>query len=194
MPRMGLPSESFADQLADHVRVVQGLAACEPVLGRVADRLIALFRAGGRLFLAGNGGSAADAQHIAAELTGRFKRQRAALPAIALTTDTSALTAIGNDFSFEQIFARQVEALLRTGDALWVLSTSGNSPNILAAITAARRQGGLVIGFSGRSGGRLAGVCDELLCVPHERSDRIQEAHLLAYHYVCDRVEAAFAD
>ncbi|MGE3180492.1 MAG: SIS domain-containing protein, partial [Phycisphaerae bacterium] len=145
------------------------------------------------LFLAGNGGSAADAQHIAAEFVGRFKQNRRALPAIALTTDTSALTAIGNDLGFENVFSRQLEGLAVPGDLLWVLSTSGTSPNIVQAVRAARERGLKIIGFTGESGGAIAEACDWLLRVPHRSSDRIQEAHLIAYHFVCEQVEAAFA-
>jgi D-sedoheptulose 7-phosphate isomerase len=182
---------AWSDELAEHQRVVAGLADAGPTLDAMSDALVACVRNGGRIYLCGNGGSAADAQHIAAELVGRFKQNRRALPAVALTTDTSALTAIGNDYAFEQVFARQVEALVRPGDVLWLLSTSGNSPNILAAVAAARRIGAKVIGFTGRTGGKLAEACDLLLRVPHDASDRIQEGHQLAYHYVCGQVEAA---
>jgi len=144
---------------------------------------------GGRVYLLGNGGSAADAQHIAAELVGRFKRERRALPAIALTTDTSSLLSIGNDYGFDHVFARQVEALVQTGDVVWALSTSGNSPNIIEAVRAARGRQAQVIGFTGRSGGKLKPLCDHCLCVDHEVSDRIQEMHQLAYHLICDFVE-----
>lgn len=159
------------------------------VLDGLIARLAELLRGGGRIYLLGNGGSAADAQHIAAELTGRFKLDRRPLAAAALTTDTSALTAIGNDMGFESVFARQVEALARPCDAVWALSTSGNSPNVLAALRAARRIGATTIGFAGESGGAMAELCDLLLRVPHNESDRIQEGHILAYHYVCERLE-----
>lgn len=187
-------SSDWLKTLEAHAAVITGLRDHGPVLDDVANLLIAAFRSGNRLFLAGNGGSAADAQHIAAEFVGRFKRERRALPAIALTTDTSALTAISNDFDFERVFARQVEGLFNAGDVLWVLSTSGNSPNVVEAAAEARERGGRVIGFTGRGGGAVNMYCDYLLCVPHRDSDRIQEAHALAYHYVCERVEAAFTD
>ncbi|MCS6855220.1 MAG: SIS domain-containing protein, partial [Elioraea sp.] len=137
----------------------------------VADAL----RAGGKLLLCGNGGSAADAQHWAGELVSRFAYDRPGLPAIALTTDTSILTAIGNDFGYERVFARQVEALGRPGDVFFALSTSGRSPNVLAALAAARARGLRTVGFTGAGGGEMASLCDVLLRVPHEATPRIQE-------------------
>lgn len=178
--------------LDEHTQVVAALAGAGAVLDEIAAAISACFRSGGKLLLCGNGGSAADAQHIAAELVGRFQHDRAALPAIALTTDTSVLTAIGNDYGFERVFARQVEALARRNDVLWALSTSGRSPNVLAAAEAARSIGCRVVAFTGGNGSPLADLSDLSYCVPHEHSDRIQEAHLLAYHYVCERVEAAW--
>ena len=178
--------------MQEHLAVAAELRAAGPTLDAIADAVIAAFRTGHRLYICGNGGSAADAQHIAAELSGRFRQNRRALPAIALTTDTSALTAIGNDFGFDAVFARQVEALARSGDLLWALSTSGNSPNVIRAIDAARKLGARVIGFTGKSGGQLANCSDWLVRVPHESADRIQEGHELAYHYLCERIEAAF--
>ncbi len=183
--------QDWNDTLDQHLTTIAQLRDAGAALERIAAELVQIIRAGGRVLLAGNGGSAADAQHIAAELVGRFRRARRALPAIALSTDTSALTAISNDFGFEQVFARQVQALLTPADALWVLSTSGNSPNIVAALGVARQRGALTIGFSGQ-GGAMAPLCTHLFCVPHARSDRIQEAHVLAYHFVCERIEAAF--
>lgn len=188
----GSELRSWSDVVAEHVRVVSELASAAGLLDEIAAALVTAFRSGRRLYLIGNGGSAADAQHIAGELLGRFKQERRALPAIALTTDTSTLTAIANDYDFEHVFSRQLDGLLERGDVLWCLSTSGNSPSILAAAELARRRGAAVIGFSGESGGKLAALCDHLLRVPHTHSDRIQEAHILAYHYVCERIEAAF--
>jgi D-sedoheptulose 7-phosphate isomerase len=182
----------WPETLAAHLRVMELLRTAGPTLDAIADATIAAFHAGGRLYVCGNGGSAADAQHIAGELLGRFKRDRRALPALALSTDTSTLTAIANDMGYERVFARQLEGLLRPGDVVWLLSTSGNSPNILAAAQTARARGAFVAGFSGASGGRLAALCDVLLRVPHDASDRIQEGHMLAYHYLCERVESAF--
>lgn len=180
--------------LAEHTQVIAALATAGDVLDRVVDALLCCRRNRGKVLILGNGGSAADAQHIAAELTGRFKAERPAFPALALTTDTSALSAIGNDLGFERVFARQVEALAVRGDVLWALSTSGDSPNVLAAVRAARERQAFVVGFTGAGGGALAPLCDLAFRAPHSCSDRIQEAHQLAYHYVCERVEAALVE
>jgi D-sedoheptulose 7-phosphate isomerase len=181
------------DQFDQHIKVVQQAVEQIPALEAMADRLIACFNAGGRLYLVGNGGSAADAQHIAAELIGRFKVKRKALPAVALTTDTSTLTAISNDWEYEYVFARQVEALVTSGDILWALSVSGTSPNVLRAVETARKIGASVIGFTGKSGDPLANASDIVFRADHTDSDRVQEAHLLAYHLICDKVEKHFA-
>ncbi|MGD9849515.1 MAG: SIS domain-containing protein [Desulfuromonas sp.] len=158
------------------------LAAC-------AERLCACLRAGHKVLVMGNGGSAADAQHLAAELVGRFLKNRAALPAIALTTDSSILTAVGNDFGFEQVFARQVEALAGAGDVVIGISTSGNSPNVLRAIEVARRRGCVTLAFTGRAGGELARQVDLALTVAVPETPHIQEAHLTFIHILCDLVE-----
>ncbi len=179
--------------LSEHAHVVSDMGALAPVLDTIAREIVAGLRAGGRVYVMGNGGSAADAQHIAGELLGRYKRDRRALPVVALTTDTSALTAIGNDLGFEQVFARQLEGLVQPGDVVWLLTTSGDSPNILVAARRAADRGAVVIGFTGQTGGKLAGLCHHVLRAPHTATDRIQEAHQLAYHYVCEQVEAAFA-
>lgn len=144
---------------------------------------------GGKLMLCGNGGSAADAQHVAGEFVNRFLMDRPGLPAIALTTDSSVLTAIANDDSFDRVFARQLEALARKGDVLLAISTSGNSPNILAALDAAREKELYAIGLSGGSGGKMAGKCDLLIAVPDERTPLIQEMHLAAEHVFCELVD-----
>ncbi len=185
-------SDRILSQIDDHVRGAQQLRADAPVIEQVAEALTEAIRAGRRIYLLGNGGSAADAQHIAGELVGRFRRERAALPAVALTTDSSLLTAIGNDYSFEDVFRRQVEAFVRPGDVVWALSTSGESGNVLSAAREARQRRAVVIGFAGRSGGRLRAECDICLCVDHDVSWRIQEVHQLAYHIICDLVEEAF--
>lgn len=179
--------------LTEHARTIAELSGAALALDAIADCLISAFRAGGKVLLIGNGGSAADAQHIAGELLGRFKKDRPALPAIALTTDTSTLTAIANDYDFTHVFARQVEALIQPCDVLWCLSTSGSSPNVLVAAKLARQRGASVIGFTGQSGGGLVELCTHMLKVPHTHSDRIQEGHILAYHYICERVEAAIS-
>lgn len=147
---------------------------------------------GGKILICGNGGSAADAQHIAAEFIGRYEREREALPAIALTTDTSALTALGNDYGFDRVFSRQTEALARKGDCLIAISTSGNSPNIIAAVMSARRIGCSVIGLTGGLGKKLASLCDACVMVPSTRTSRIQEAHITIGHIWCEMIDAGF--
>jgi D-sedoheptulose 7-phosphate isomerase len=158
---------------------------------RAAELLIASLQAGGTIYICGNGGSAAEAQHAAGELVGRFLCERPALRCVALTTDTSVLTAIANDYEYSRIFARQAEALVRQGDVLWGLSTSGTSPNVLAAADVARRRGAKVIGMTGRSGAKLAELCDVCLCIPADMSPGIQEGHLAIIHILCRLVEEA---
>lgn len=155
----------------------------------IGDKFATTIREGGKILLFGNGGSAADAQHVAAELVGRFTRERQAWPAIALTTDTSTLTAIGNDYGFEQTFARQVQALARSGDLVVGISTSGGSPNVLRALQWARDHDIFTIGFTGRDGGLMPGVCDICFIAPVEETARIQELHMAVWHAVCDLVE-----
>ncbi len=179
--------------LNEHLQTVAGLAEQGSVLDAIAECIVTCVRDGHRVYTFGNGGSAADAQHIACELLGRFKRARPALGVVALSTDSSTLTAIGNDFSFEEVFARQLEGLVQPGDVAWALSTSGNSPNVLAAVRVAAQRKATVLGFTGRDGGKLAPLCTHVFRAPHTSSDRIQEAHALAYHYICERVEAAAA-
>ena len=161
------------------------------VARKIADVTASALRDGNRLLLAGNGGSAADAQHIAAEIVGRYKRERPAWPAIALTTDTSALTAIGNDYGFEQVFARQIAGLGRRGDILLALSTSGRSPNILAALRVAHEHGLITIGFTGTKGAAMGVACDHLLVAPSDDTPVIQQIHLAVAHGICDEVEQA---
>jgi D-sedoheptulose 7-phosphate isomerase len=158
---------------------------------KIADVIASALRSSNKLLLAGNGGSAADAQHIAAEIVGRYKKDRPAYAAIALTTDTSALTAIGNDYGFEQIFARQVEGLGRRGDVLLVLSTSGRSANILAALKVARQQGLVTVGFTGAKGASLAASCDHLLVAPGDDTAVIQQIYMAFAHGICDVIEQA---
>jgi D-sedoheptulose 7-phosphate isomerase len=180
-------------QIDEHVQAAAALARTVPLLESMVQAIGVCLAGGGRVYLIGNGGSAADAQHIAAEFVGRFKLDRRALAAVALTTDTSTLTAVGNDFGGEVIFARQVEALVTDRDILWALSVSGSSPNILAAVRAARQRGARVIGFTSRRGAALAELCDLCLQVEHEQSDRVQEVHALAYHLICEQVELVAA-
>jgi D-sedoheptulose 7-phosphate isomerase len=156
---------------------------------KIADVIAGALRGGNKLLIAGNGGSAADAQHIAAEIVGRYKKDRPAYAAIALTTDTSALTAIGNDYGFEQVFARQVEGLGKRGDVLLALTTSGRSPNILAALKAARQQGLVTIGFTGAKGTALGASCDHLLLAPSDDTAVIQQIHMAFAHGICEVIE-----
>jgi D-sedoheptulose 7-phosphate isomerase len=146
-------------------------------------------KAGRRAYLFGNGGSAADAQHIAAELEARFVRERRALPCLALTTNTSTLTAIGNDYGYERTFARQVEAYVRKGDVVIAISTSGNSPNVIEAVRSARKAGALVYGFTNETGGKLKGLADLCLQVPSTCTQHVQECHITVGHILCDLVD-----
>lgn len=159
----------------------------------VGRRIAASLRAGGKLLAFGNGGSAADAQHLAGELLGRFRRERAGLPAIALSTDTSALTAIANDMGYEAVFRRQVEALGRPGDVALGISTSGRSANVVEGLRAARERGLVTVGLTGGGGGRLRGLVEHLVEVPHEDTQRIQEVHGMVVHVLCEIVEEAVA-
>jgi D-sedoheptulose 7-phosphate isomerase len=166
-------------------------ALAKPIAEAVAA-LMGCITAGGKVLACGNGGSASDAQHFAAEFVGRFERERPGLAAISLTTDTSILTAVGNDYDFTQVFAKQVQALGSPGDVLLALSTSGNSANVLAAVDAARARDMTVIALTGRGGGKLRDKLadtDVHICVPHERTARIQEVHILAIHCLCDAVD-----
>jgi D-sedoheptulose 7-phosphate isomerase len=163
-----------------------GLARTIETVARLCAKAL---RDGNKLLLAGNGGSAADAQHLAAELVSRFYFDRPGLAAVALTTDTSALTAIGNDYGFERLFARQVDALGRKGDVFIGLSTSGNSPNILKALDEARLKGLVTVGLTGQGGGRMAALCDHCLRMPSSETPRIQEGHIVVGHTVCALIE-----
>ena len=156
-----------------------------------AEACIAALRGGRKLMICGNGGSAADAQHWAGELVSRFHYDRPGLPAIALTTDSSILTAIGNDYGYERVFARQVEALGAAGDVLLAISTSGNSPNVVAALEAARARGIATVGFTGQGGGRMAALCDLCIRIPSSSTPRIQEGHEVLGHAICAMIEAA---
>jgi len=158
----------------------------------IADRLSESLRQGGKLLIFGNGGSAADAQHFAAELVGRYLKDRRGLPAIALTTDPSVITSVGNDLGFEQIFARQIDAHGRKGDVAIGISTSGRSPNVLAALRLARERGLATVGFTAGGGGAMAGLCDQLIDVDSRDTPRVQEVHGLVVHLLCELVEAAF--
>jgi D-sedoheptulose 7-phosphate isomerase len=189
------PVERIRTQFAESARLKQDAAAAlAPAIARAAAMLTECLLADGKVLACGNGGSAADAQHFAAEMVGRFERERPGLPAISLVTDTSILTAVANDYAFEQVFAKQVRALGAKGDVLLAISTSGNSGNVIAAIDAARDREMRVVALTGRGGGRIGGMLregDVHLCVPHERTARIQEVHLLAIHCLCDALDNA---
>ena len=186
-------TDTFRAGLDDSIATLQRLRQDDSVVQALADlalRSVDALRAGNKILFAGNGGSAADAQHWAAELVSRFNYDRPGLAAIALTTDSSALTAIGNDYGFEYAFARQVEALGRKGDVLIAISTSGNSPNVLRALQAARELGLVTAGFTGAGGARMAERCDVLLRVPSDRTPLIQEGHAALGHLLCAAIES----
>jgi len=166
--------------------VIDGLQHFIYTAGVIATETL---EAGHKILLCGNGGSAADAQHIAAELTGRYKIERKGLPAIALTTDTSALTAIGNDYGYEYVFARQVEALAQQGDLLIAISTSGNSQNVLYALQKAKEMGCRTVGLSGKGGGKMSDLCDINIVVPSDDTARIQEMHIMIGHILCQLID-----
>jgi len=197
----GTLSEQTRELIGAHLK--QSLAAFERAVQdaamlasarKIADVIIAQLSVGNKLLIIGNGGSAADAQHIAAEIVGRYRRERPAYAAIALTTDTSALTAISNDYGFEHVFVRQIEGLGARGDVLLALSTSGSSPNILAALRFAREHGLVTIGFTGSEGEAMRTDCDHLLVAPAEETAIIQQIHLAIAHGICDAVEQALLD
>lgn len=182
----------FQSLLADHQRTLSSVEKLAPIFTDAAQLLTKTLNAGNKILLCGNGGSAADAQHIAAEIVGRFETPRAGLPAIALTTDSSILTAAGNDFGFEHIFARQVAALGQAGDVLIAYSTSGNSANVLEAARIANDKNLAVIALCGGDGGALAPMADAALVVASDNTARIQEAHAFLGHALCAAIDAAF--
>jgi D-sedoheptulose 7-phosphate isomerase len=183
-----------AGALQEHLQVFSSLAEkCSEQIEQCAALIFDTFATGGKLLICGNGGSAADSQHLAAEFVGRYENERRALPALALTTDTSAITALANDYDFERIFARQVEALATEGDCLIAISTSGNSPNVIAAVMAARKKGCRVIGLTGISGKKLSSLCEHSVMVPSARTSRIQEAHIAIAHIWSEYVDSKLA-
>ncbi len=186
-----MSSSRLVTELKAHQDVVEETVAQQTVvIGRITDSIIQCFQQGNKLMLCGNGGSAADAQHVAGEFVNRFRYDHAALPAIALTTDSSILTCIGNDSSFDQVFSRQVEALGKPGDILVGISTSGGSPNVLNAMQAARTRGLTVIAFTGEKGSvQMAPISDLCLAVCSSETPRIQECHIFLWHVICGQVE-----
>ena len=191
MPKVSDP-EIVARLILDSIQVKQALIDQHVAqIAQAADWMIETFGAGGKVLLCGNGGSAGDAQHIAAELVGRFERARGPLAALALTTNSSALTAIANDYDYRQVFSRQVEAWADARDLVIGISTSGNSTNVIAAMEMAKSKGARTIGLTGRSGGRLASYVDLCIAVPSANTARIQEAHILIGHILCHLIDAA---
>ena len=182
-------TQHFHDSITTKQRAA---AALTPHIAAASHAMVSCLKAGGKILSCGNGGSAGDAQHFAAELVGRFERERAELAAIALTTDSSVLTAVGNDYSFDEIFSKQVRALGKSGDILFAISTSGNSKNVIAAIDAGHLKGMRVVGMTGRNGGKIANLMhadDVLLNVDSQVTTRIQEVHLLMLHCLCDAID-----
>ena len=180
----------IASQLAAHRDVITKVEQeLSPLIAEMVTQLVETFTNGGKLLVMGNGGSAADAQHFVAEIVGRFKMERRGLPAIALSTDTSILTAIGNDYGFDRVFRRQIEALAASGDLVVGISTSGNSPNVQLALELAREKGCRTVGLLGKDGGTIKSVCDLALIVPSNDTPRVQEAHITIIHVVCDLLE-----
>jgi D-sedoheptulose 7-phosphate isomerase len=196
---MGLPgsAKQLQSQIVQHIDEciavnMQLAREASAEIAEAATLILTRLRSGGKLIAFGNGGSAADAQHLAAEFVGRYQADRMALAAISLTTDSSGLTAIGNDYGFEYVFARQLEAIGKPGDVALAISTSGDSPNVLQAIESAKKCGISTIGLTGRTGGRMRGRVDLCLCVPSDSTPRVQEAHTLIIHILTGIVEKAF--
>lgn len=188
-----LPADIFRSHIDTHIDAVARLRVCEPVVSQMAEAWLQALRAGRKILFFGNGGSAADAQHLAAELVVRYRMNRKALPGIALTTDTSILTAHSNDYGFESVFARQIEALANAGDVAVGISTSGNSPNVLAGLKAANERGCITISFTAANGGECAKIAKIAFRAPSDITAHAQECHLLAGHVLCEIVEQAFA-
>ena len=185
----------ITETIETHKQMVNDLQADNiQTIADCAQLIIKSLRKGGTVYLCGNGGSAADAQHIAGEFVGRFKRERKALPAVALSTDTSILTCIANDYDYESVFSRQVDALVKENDLLWGLSTSGSSPNIVKAAKLAKENGTYVIAFTGKAESKLEKIADVCLCAQSNATASSQEMHQLAYHIICDLVEKDFAN
>lgn len=187
--------KQITDIIENHKKLVTEFEelSLETVIS-AAQSIIKALKRNHTVYLCGNGGSAADAQHIAAELMGRFARERKALPAVAFSTNTSIITSVANDYDYEYIFARQAEALVKKGDVLWALSTSGTSPNVIKAAHLAKQKGAFILAFTGRTGSKLEHLADLCLCVEDVSTARSQEIHQLAYHIICELVEQSFAD
>ncbi|MGA2916874.1 MAG: SIS domain-containing protein [Sedimentisphaerales bacterium] len=185
--------KQIAQTIAMHRKMLDKFEAdCTGIIEKTAKTIINCFEKAGTVYICGNGGSAADAQHIAGELIGRFLKERKSLPAVALSTDTSVITAVANDYGFENIFARQVEGLVKKGDCLWAISTSGSSPNVIKAAALAKKRGAKIVAFTGRKNSRLEKISDLCLCCENEKTFAVQEMHQIAYHIICGLVESHF--
>jgi D-sedoheptulose 7-phosphate isomerase len=182
---------SIAEHLQQTSDTLRAMMAHAPEVEKVAERVCQALRQGKKIVVFGNGGSAADAQHFAAELTGRYEAERTPLPAIAFTTDTSALTAVGNDYGYEFVFSRQATALVNEGDIVFAISTSGNSPSVMEGVAAAHAKKAWVVALTGQTGGKLKSVADVCLCVPSQRTSHIQECHIALLHAICGRIDQA---
>ncbi len=194
MSRAFDPSSVFGQAIEEHLAVIELLRDQQSLLQGIGEEMTRAIVTGKKVLWCGNGGSAADSQHLAAELMGRFRRERCAIPSIALTTDTSILTAVGNDYGYERIFQRQVEALCTKGDVLVGISTSGTSKNVCAALQTARQIGAFTVAFTGQGGGEIADIAEVALCIPSKDTARIQEAHILCGHMLCDWVERSICE
>lgn len=182
--------DTIADVIIESIQAQQAmLDTCLPAIRQVADAMVSTLNSGGTIYLMGCGGSAADAQHVAGELVGRFKMERRGLPCVAMTTDTSILTSIGNDYGFDEVFVRQVEGLVREGDLVVGISTSGNTAAVLKAIALAKEKGAATVGFTGGGGGQLKDAVDVCFCAPSNDTPHIQECHITVWHALCGVVE-----
>ncbi|GAA1645809.1 SIS domain-containing protein [Nonomuraea maheshkhaliensis] len=189
MPELQPMSELLAGHVEGHLAAARGMAALMPAVEAAADLLIDAFAHGGTLYTLGNGGSAADAQHLTGELVGHYKRDRRPLPAVTLTTDATVMTCIANDYAYEDVFARQVQALARRGDVVAAFTTSGNSPSVVTALDAARSKGAVTVLFGGGDGGTAAKYADHLLLAPSSETPRIQEIHTLMLHMISEQLD-----
>ncbi len=186
--------ERIAKDIRDGIAVKELILAQQlPLIEKAAEAVIACVKSGKKLLFFGNGGSASDSQHLAAEFVGRYEKERRALPAISFTTDTSILTAVGNDYGFDRVFERQMEALGQKGDVAFAISTSGNSKNVILAVQKAKQLGIYTIGFMGRDGGQMKSLVDLAIVIPSQKTSRIQESHIMIGHILCERVDEALA-
>lgn len=189
MSHVSDPAAVFTQAIEEHLAVIASLRDQQSQLEQIAERMTRAILDGKKVLWCGNGGSAADSQHLAAELMGRFRRERRAIPSISLTTDTSVLTAVGNDYGYAKVFQRQVEALCTKGDVLVGISTSGSSKNVCAALHTARQIGAFTVAFTGLGGGEMAAIADVALRITSKDTARIQEGHILCGHMICDWIE-----